>query len=172
MIAILLICMVGAGVVAALMAFLGEEHQTILVRLVSIFGIGAVVALLCIAATTDSSGPSRSDYSPSYTSTDSSSYSGSTSHESYSTSSSAPATRFTMSSDGNTWNSASEAEKRRMAAGMAATSKNGNSANFYYDALETTYNTNDAYTKRQPMKDVHTLIEAGSSALPKSQRKY
>ena len=169
MLILLIICVIGAAIIAPLMSYLDWRHQKLLDRLLGCFGIGALVALYGMLAASDSPGPftsrdrsydagsNRSSYSPS---------------SSYSASDSVSAFRFTKSSNGYDWNSASEAEKRRMAAAMAEVSTQGNSANYYYDAFETFYDTNNPSIKRQKMADIHTLINAGSSTLPTSQRKY
>lgn len=79
---------------------------------------------------------------------------------------------FNSKSNGNTWRSASESDKRALCERLQLVSTKGNSANFYYDLLDSTYSTTDSYTLRQPINDVIRLGEAASSFLPLEQRNY
>ena len=81
-------------------------------------------------------------------------------------------TAWTKWSDGRTWNSAPESDKRDLCTRLASVSTRGNSANFYYDALQELYNTTDPKILAVSLEDSTKLIEAGSSALSPKMRKY
>lgn len=79
---------------------------------------------------------------------------------------------WTMSSDGHSWQSASESAKQSLAKALAAKSQQGNSANFFYDALDSFYNSSDPAHLRTSLNDITRLTEAASTSVPRSQRNY
>jgi hypothetical protein len=79
---------------------------------------------------------------------------------------------WTKWSNGRTWNSASDSDKMDLCRRLASVTTKGNSAAFYYDALNAFYKTTDSQILDTSLDDATRLIEAGSSALPESSRKY
>lgn len=79
---------------------------------------------------------------------------------------------FTESSTGYTWNAASERDKMELCGRLARASAKGNSASFYYDAINTFYDSHDGGVLQQPLRLSIGLIDSGSSVLPEDQRNY
>lgn len=75
-------------------------------------------------------------------------------------------------SNGRTWNLASESDKRDLCRRLSRASTKGNSANFFYDALNTLYTTTDAKTLDLSLDSATRMIEAASGTFPESSRNY
>jgi hypothetical protein len=81
-----------------------------------------------------------------------------------------PMARWTSHATGYTWITASEVEKRALVERLAFSSRRGNSANFFYDALNAVYS--EPQTRSEKLGPVCDLIDAGGTALPLNQRNY
>lgn len=83
---------------------------------------------------------------------------------------------LTGRSDGNDWNSASESSKRKLAGNLSRMVREKGisdcSANFYYDALNEAYDTQDATLLRQSIADVAGICTGMAEGLPAHQRNY
>ena len=70
---------------------------------------------------------------------------------------------FTTNSDGHVWNSATESAKRELCRRLAAASQSGNTASFYYDLIDGTYNTTDENVLQQRIDFVVRFGDASRS---------
>jgi hypothetical protein len=65
--------------------------------------------------------------------------------------------------NGHDWNLASESEKRSLCERFASRSAKGNSADFFYDALNAFYDTSDSGILATPCSDIAALSESASN---------
>lgn len=75
------------------------------------------------------------------------------------------------SSNGFTWNNASYSDKMSICRRMERVS-DGSSAQFYFDAFESFYNTTDSSILSTTMDSYSRILDSVSSSLPASQRNY
>ena len=98
-------------------------------------------------------------------------------HQQSSTTSSESQPQATPSSssgltDGFSWRNASDSEKRDLCNRFASASPKGNSANFFYDGLNSMFDTSDSQILQTRLPEAAALLESGSSTLPQNERKY
>ncbi len=78
--------------------------------------------------------------------------------------------RWTSNSDGNSWVSATDEEKHSLARRLAASSRHGNSENYFFDALESFYS--EPSVRSEKLDSVCSLVDSGGTLLPKRISKY
>lgn len=81
-----------------------------------------------------------------------------------------PMAKWHSLSDGYTWTSATEEEKRALAKRLASASRHGNSENYFFDALEEFYS--EPTVRKQKLDAICAMVEAASTTLPARMRRY
>ena len=70
--------------------------------------------------------------------------------------------KFTMSSDGHTWNAAPDSAKQQLCQGLSNHSRHGNTPSFFYEAFNTFYRSNDSRILGTSIDDLTQMTESSS----------